>query len=81
MAIAPPLMFSFSSGMFSSRWARRTTEENASLISQTSMSSGVRPALARAARAAGAGAVSMIVGSTPVVAAATTRARGVRPFF
>ena len=58
---------------------RSTTAANASLISTRSMSSTVRPALASALRAAGAGPVSMMVGSAPETAAATMRARGVSP--
>ena len=40
----------------------------------------VSPALARALRVAGAGPVSMMVGSEPETAAETIRARGVRPY-
>ena len=58
---------------------RIATAANASLISNRSMSSTVRPALASALRDAGAGPVSMIVGSAPETAAARIRARGVRP--
>ncbi len=58
---------------------RIATAANASLISNRSMSSTSRPALASALRAAGAGPVSMIVGSEPETAVATIRARGVRP--
>ena len=58
---------------------RRTTAANASLISTRSMSSMVSPALASALRVAGAGPVSMMVGSEPETAAETIRARGVRP--
>ena len=58
---------------------RMATAANASLISKRSMSSTVSPALARALREAGAGPVSMIVGSAPERAVATIRARGVSP--
>ena len=44
-----------------------------------SMSSAVRPAFSRAFLAAGAGPVSMMVGSVDVSATLTTRARGLRP--
>src|SRR3546814_3200481 len=43
-AIAPPLMFTFSRGKSRSRMNFSATTEKASLISQTSMSSLVRPA-------------------------------------
>ena len=55
------------------------TAAKASLTSNRSMSSIVRPALASALRAAGIGPVSMIVGSAPDSAVATMRARGVEP--
>ncbi len=58
---------------------RRTTPANASLISTRSMSSMASPALASALRVAGAGPVSMMVGSEPETAAETMRARGVSP--
>ncbi|MCY1366483.1 hypothetical protein D9M69_533800 [compost metagenome] len=56
-----------------------TTEAKASLTSNRSMSATLRPALARALRVAGAGPVSMMVGSVLVTAVATMRARGLRP--
>ena len=62
-----------------SRAKRSTTAANASFISIRSMSSIVRPAFASALRLAGAGPVSMIVGSVPVTAVARIRARGFRP--
>ena len=43
------------------------------------MSSGLSPARSSAFSAAGVGPTSMMVGSAPLVAVATTRARGVRP--
>ena len=52
------------------------TTAKASLISQRSMSSTVRPALASTLRAAGTGALSISVGSSPTLAVATIRARG-----
>ena len=58
---------------------RIATAANASLISNRSMSPTSRPALASALREAGAGPVSMIVGSEPETAVATIRARGVSP--
>ena len=58
---------------------RIATAANASLISKRSMSATDSPALASALRAAGAGPVSMIVGSAPETAVARTRARGVSP--
>ena len=54
-----------------SRMNRMATAANASLTSKRSMSSTVRPALASALRLAGAGPVSMIVGSAPESAVAT----------
>ena len=77
--MAPPLTLSFSSGMPSFCCAWRTTAAKASLISQTSMSSTPSPALPRTSRTAGSMPVSMMVGSTPLTAVATMRARGVRP--
>ena len=53
------------------------TTAKASLTSNRSMSSSVSPALASTLRAAGTGALSMSVGSSPMLAVATTRARGV----
>jgi ABC-type nitrate/sulfonate/bicarbonate transport system substrate-binding protein len=55
------------------------TTAKASLISHRSMSSIVRPALASTLRAAGTGALSISVGLSPMLAMATTRARGFRP--
>lgn len=56
-----------------------TTDANASLSSNRSMSSTVSPARSSTLRVAGVGPVSMITGSAPLVAVATMRARGVRP--
>src|SRR6185437_13794776 len=78
IAMAPPLTLSFSSGMFRSFWNFSTTDANASLISTRSMSSRVRPARSSTLRVAGVGPVSMMTGSAPLVAVATTRAGGVR---
>ena len=55
------------------------TTAKASLISNRSMSSRVRPALASTLRAAGTGAFSISVGQSPMLAMATTRARGFSP--
>ena len=79
IAIAPPLTLSFSSGMFRSFWNFSTTEANASFSSNRSMSSTVRPARSSTFLVAGVGPVSMMIGSAPLVAVATMRARGVRP--
>ena len=65
MAIAPPLTLTLSRSTSMSLTKRRTTAANASFISIRSMSSIVSPALASALREAGAGPVSMIVGSAP----------------
>ena len=54
-------------------------EANASLSSTASRSSTVQPARASALRVAGTGPMPMISGATPALAAATSRARGVRP--
>ena len=77
--MAPPTTLSFSSGTSRSRCKRRATDAKASLISTRSMSSIVRPALASALRAAGAGPVSMMTGSVATKAIEITRPRGVRP--
>src|SRR5215510_2992826 len=79
IAIAPPLTLVISWLMPRSRMNRIATAANASFISQRSMSPTSRPALASALRAAGAGPVSMIVGSDPETAVITIRARGVLP--
>ncbi len=81
MAMAPPLTLTLSRLNPMSLAKRSTTAANASFISTRSMSSTVNPAFASAFRDAGAGPVSMIVGSAPDTAAATTRARGVNPAF
>src|SRR3984893_17097830 len=79
IAMAPPLTFSFSSGMSRSFWNFSTTDAKASLSSNRSMSSTVRPARSSTLRVAGVGPVSMMTGSEPLVAVATMRARGVNP--
>ena len=53
IAMAPPLTLTFSGSRSRSRMKRIATAAKASLISKRSMSSGVRPALASALRAAG----------------------------
>ena len=55
------------------------TTAKASLISQRSMSSGVRPAFFSTFLAAGTGAFSISVGLSPMLAMATTRPRGFSP--
>ena len=79
MAIAPPLTLTFSMSRSMSLTKRSTTAANASLIST---GRGRRPS-GRPWRApcveAGAGPVSMIVGSAPETAVARIRARGFRP--
>ena len=57
-ATAPPLTLTFSSSMPSRRIECRATEAKASLISQRSMSSAVRPAFSSAFCAALAGVVA-----------------------
>ncbi|SST09473.1 Uncharacterised protein [Acinetobacter baumannii] len=77
--MAPPLTLTLLSATPMSFMNFITTEANASLTSNRSMSSTFRPALARALRVAGAGPVSMMVGSVEVTAVATIRARAFRP--
>ncbi len=79
MAMAPPLTLTFSAGTPSSFINFIGTTAKASLTSNRSIWSTVMRARASAFFAAGAGPVSMMVGSAPVIAAATTRPRGVRP--
>src|SRR5450830_1836577 len=63
----------------SSFMKRMGTAAKASLTSNRSIWSMFSPARARALRVAGMGPVSMMVGSAPLRAVATMRARGVRP--
>ena len=79
IAIAPPLTFTLAGSTFSSVIKRITTAAKASLTSNRSISSMLKPALAKALRAAGAGPVSMMVGSAPTNAVASTLARGFKP--
>ena len=75
----PPLTLTLSSLTPMSFINFITTEANASLTSNRSMSFMSSPALASALRVAGAGPVSMMVGSVLVTAVATMRARGFKP--
>jgi hypothetical protein len=77
--MAPPFTFTLSRSSFRSRMNFSATTAKASLISQRSMSSTVRPALAKTFLAAGTGAFSISVGLSPTLAVATTRARGFSP--
>ena len=77
--MAPPLTLVTARSMPISSMKSRQTEENASLISQRSISEVCMPAFASALRDAGAGPVSMMHGSLPTVADRTIRARGRRP--
>src|SRR6478736_6597920 len=61
-AIEPPLTLTFSRSSLRSRMNFSATTANASLISNRSISSSVRPALASTLRAAGTGAFSIEVG-------------------
>ena len=81
MAIAPPFGFTrLSSGSTSSSFRQPSTcVAKASLISMTSMSASVSPALASALRDAGTGPSPITRGSTPATAAETIRARGAAP--
>ena len=78
-AMAPPLTLTLSMLTPRSEAKRSTTAANASFISIRSRSPTLSPALASALREAGAGPVSMMVGSDPLTAAETIRARGVSP--
>ena len=77
--MAPPLTLSFSCGTFKSFMNFMGTAAKASLTSNRSIWSIVRPALASAFCVAGMGPVSMMVGSAPDSAVATMRARGLSP--
>src|SRR6267142_1858930 len=78
-AMAPPLTFTFSSGMPSS-WATTSgTGAKASLISKRSMPLTLRSACASALRVDGMGPVSISTGSDPATAIETIRARGLSP--
>src|SRR5260370_1153367 len=77
--MAPPFGLVFSRGAPVSADQAISTGANASLTSNTSMSSTFRPALASACSVAGIGPVSMKTGSAPTTARATTRAPGVSP--
>ena len=78
-AIAPPLTFTFSQGAWVSFCQASTTEAKASFTSNRSMSSIVKPAFFNTFSVQGMMPVNMIVGSTPAVAVATIRARGLSP--
>ena len=80
MAMAPPFTLTLSCGTPSSRMKRMGTAAKASFTSNRSIWSMVMPARASAFLAAGTGPVSMMVGSAPLSAVATMRARGVRPW-
>jgi len=58
-----------------------TTTAKASLTSNRSMSSSVKPALASTLRVAGTGPLSIRMGLSPMLAMATMRARALRPRF
>src|SRR6266511_2419009 len=77
-AMAPPLTLVRSRSAPVSSCQASTTGANASLISNRSMSSRVRPAFLRTRWVAGIGALSIITGSAPARAMACTRARGRR---
>jgi hypothetical protein len=79
-AMAPPSTLTTSWETSRSFMNFSTTDANASLISQRSMSFLVMPAFFRQFCAAGPGAVSMISGSVPAVADMRRRARGFRPW-
>ena len=61
--------------------AYRATTEKASLISQTSISLGLRPAYSRAFLEAGTGPAPMRSGGTPATPKLTKLAMGLRPSF
>ena len=78
-AIAPPLTFSFSSGIGSSRSTASTCGANASFSSTRSKSAKVRPVRSNSLRIAGTGPMPMMRGSTPAEAHPMMRASGVTP--
>ncbi len=78
-AIAPPCGFSLSMSMPHSSAIGRTWAANASFSSTTSTSSMVIPARSSTFLIAPIGATPMISGSSPLVAEATIRARGLTP--
>ena len=80
-AIEPPLTLTLSRSSLRSRMNFSATTAKASLISNRSISSSVSPAFASTFRAAGTGAFSIRVGESPILAIATTRARGFNPCF
>ena len=77
--MAPPLGFVFSRSAPTSLAHASTTEANASLISNVSMSPIDRPVRSSRRCVASIGPVSMSTGSTPTRQVSTMRARGVRP--
>src|SRR5439155_1190696 len=77
--MAPPLTLTLSMSGWCSFSHASTTDANASLTSNRSMSSTFRPARCRTFSVAGMGPVSMVTGSTPARAKVWNRARGVRP--
>ena len=79
IAMAPPLTLILSCGMSSRCMNNMTTEANASLSSNRSMSSVVMPQRLKTFSADGAGPVSMMVGSVPIDENPLIFARGARP--
>jgi hypothetical protein len=78
-AIAPPLALTRSLSAPVSASHASTTDANASLTSNKSMSETARPARARACLVAGIGAVSIQTGSAPRAEIWCTRALGLTP--
>ncbi len=79
--MAPPFTFILSCDTFSCCMKYMTTEAKASFSSNRSMSPMLMPARARAFCVTATGPVSMMVGSEPIEAEPTMRARGFSPIF
>src|ERR1700730_12260421 len=78
-AIAPPLTLIFAPSRSKACMNRSTTEANASLTSNRSISPSDMPALRSTFLVTSIGPVSMMAGSEPMLANALIRARGLRP--
>mmetsp|Transcript_100081 Transcript_100081/g.261008 ORF Transcript_100081/g.261008 Transcript_100081/m.261008 type:complete len:300 (+) Transcript_100081:206-1105(+) len=80
-AMAPPLGFTFSIGIFKCSMVMVACEAKASLISKMSTSATLAPAFSSAAGMANAGPIPMTRGSTPTTAKLRIRATMGRPIF
>ena len=81
MAVPPPITLTRSGSRPSSFMQLRATIQNASLISQKSISDAFSPALSRAFWLAGTGPAPIMVGSTPANPMERIVASGLMPFF